>query len=72
MKLVWITGILFFTVFIILFWKLTSEPLKKEYGLKMWKQWTSRLYYWQAAIYTCTALTLLVIFLLKWVNVLTF
>jgi len=46
--------------------------MKKEYGEKMFKLWSSRLYYWQAAIYFSAVLAVLVMFLLKWANVLTF
>lgn len=72
MALMWVVTILLFLVIISVFWKLTSGPLRKEYGEKMWKNWGSRLYYWQAAIYVSAGLTILIIYLLKKANVLSF
>jgi len=72
MLILWLTILTLFLIFLLIFWKLTSGPLKKEYGEKMWKLWSSRLYYWQAAIYASAALAVLVMFLLRWANVLTF
>jgi hypothetical protein len=65
-------AILIFLINIFIFWKLSKGPLIKEYGKAGWKNWRSRLYYWQAAIYYCTGGTFLILFLLKWANILSF
>lgn len=70
----WVLGIaiLLFLVFLFLFWKVTASDAKKEYGSKMWNQWTTRLYYWQAAILYSVGGTVITMYLLKWVNILAF
>ncbi|MGS2765130.1 hypothetical protein [Sinomicrobium sp. M5D2P9] len=50
----------------------TQGHFKKEYGKKMWKQWGTRLFYWQGTIYTATGITFLTMCFLKWADVLTF
>jgi hypothetical protein len=67
-----IIALLIFIIFIFLFWKLTNGYAKKEYGKKMWKHWPTRLSYWQAAILYSMGFTGITLFLLKWVNVLSF
>ncbi len=65
-------SILIFLTFIFLFWKLTRGYAKKEYGTKMWKHWPTRLSYWQGAILYSVGFTVITVFLLKWVNILSF
>lgn len=74
METTWILfiAILIFLLFIFLFWALTHNYAKKEYGTKIWKHWPSRLSYWQAAIFYSTAFTFITLLLLKWGNILTF
>ncbi len=60
-----------FLLFIFLFYLVTHRYVKKEYGMKTWKQWPSQLSYWQAAILYSTGFTVVVMLLLKWSNVLT-
>ncbi len=55
-----------------LIWKTTRGYFKKEYGKKMWKNWTARTYYWQGAIYLSTGITFVLLLVLKWLDVLTF
>ncbi len=69
---VWLLATVLFIAFTYLFWKLTNVHLRKEYGEKVWNQWTSRLYYWQGALSTSIGLTVLVIYLLKQSEVLVF
>ena len=64
--------ILICITYIFLYWKLTRGYGKKEYGTKMWKHWPTRLAYWQGAILYSIGFTFLTVFLLKWINVLTF
>jgi len=72
MEKIWVITISLFLIITFLFWRLTSGHFKKEYGKKLWKQWGTRLFYWQGAIYTSTGITILIMFLLKCANVLTF
>ena len=65
-------GLGIFVLCIVLFWVLTRRYVQKEYGKKLWKHWPSRLSYWQAAILYSAGATFLLLFLLKWGNVLTF
>ncbi len=72
MENIWVIAISLFLIIAFLFWRLTSGHFKKEYGKKLWNQWGTRLFYWQGTIYTSTGITLLIMFLLKWANVLNF
>jgi heme/copper-type cytochrome/quinol oxidase subunit 2 len=67
-----LTMVLIFLTFIFLYWKLTRNYGKKEYGKKMWKHWPTRLAYWEGAVLYSIGLTLTTVFILKWVNVLPF
>ncbi len=45
---------------------------KKEYSKKMRKTWGARTYYWHFILMISGVVTILIIFLLTWANVLTF
>ncbi|MCJ7756685.1 MAG: hypothetical protein MUP24_00955 [Gillisia sp.] len=74
MEKIWVIviAISLFLINTFLFWRITAGHRKKEYGKKMWKLWGARTFYWQGAIYVSTGVTILIMFLLKWANVLTF
>jgi hypothetical protein len=72
MEKIWTLAIALFLSITFLFWVLTNAHFKKEYGKKMWEKWTARLFYWQGAICTSTGITILLLLVLKWANVLTF
>ncbi len=72
MAKIWVIAIAIFLIINFLFWWLTSGHFKKEYGEKIWKKWGTRLFYWQGAIFTSTGITILIMYLLKWSNILTF
>lgn len=72
MEKIWIIAIMVFLIIAFLFWKLTSGHFKKEYGQKVWNQWGTRLFYWQGTIYTSTGITIAIMYLLKWANVIYF
>lgn len=72
MENIWILAIGIFLVITFLFWILTSGHFKKENGTKMWKQWSTRTFYWQGVISVGTAGTFITMYVLKWANVLTF
>ena len=50
----------------------TKSYFKKEYGTKMWKNWTAQTYYWQSAIYLSTGLTILILLFLQWIDIVKF
>jgi hypothetical protein len=61
-----------FLIITFVYWKITRGYAEKEYGKKTFKQWGTRTFYWQGALLVSSGVTILIIFLLKWVNVLTF
>jgi len=65
-------AIVLFIVLTFLIWRFTNRPLKRKYGAKTWNHWTTRTYYWQAAVYFSTAFTFAIMYALKWGSVLTF
>ena len=69
---IFIIAIAIFLFITFLFWRFTKEYFKKEYGERLWNHWSSRLFYWQGVIYTCTGITFVILYFLKWANVLTF
>lgn len=74
MEKIWIiTGAgIVFTILNFLFYKLLNVYYRNEFGKKMWHIGGARVYFWQASILVSSAGTALVIYLLKWVHVLTF
>jgi len=72
MNKILILGIALFLIFIFLFWLLTRGYVKKKYGTKMLNHWPTRLAYWQAAILYSVGLTFVIMYVLRWTNVLTF
>ncbi|TYP72132.1 hypothetical protein BD809_10716 [Aquimarina intermedia] len=72
MEKTWILVLSLFLIITFFFWKFTHGYFKKEYGKRLWNQWTTRLFYWQGVIYTSTGITILLFFILKWLNVVTF
>lgn len=71
MEKIWIIPISLFLIITFLFWRITRVHFRKEYGNILWKQWGTKTFYWQGAIFVGISGTMLVIFLLKWANVLT-
>ncbi|WP_159020581.1 hypothetical protein [Algibacter sp. L3A6] len=55
-----------------LYWRLTRAYAEKEYGKNIWKQWGTRTFYWQGALYFSGGLTVALIFVLKSASVLIF
>lgn len=72
MEKIWVIAISLFLIITFLFWRITIGHFKKEYNNKTWKLWGTRTFYWQGAILISSAFTILILFLLKWSNVLTF
>ncbi|MGP1992576.1 hypothetical protein D9V96_011890 [Zobellia laminariae] len=65
MENIWIIAVSLLFIVTFLFWKVTSGYFKKEYGEKLWKQWGTRLFYWQGVIYTSTGITFLTLHFFK-------
>jgi len=72
MEKFWLIGIPLFLVTIFLYWRITKGYAKKEYGQNMWKQWGTRTFYWQGALLISGGVTVMIVVLLKWANVLSF
>ena len=73
MEKIWLIAISLFLILTFLLWRLTSDYYKeKVYGTKMRKQWGTRTFYWTGAISVSSLITVLIMFLLKSANVLTF
>jgi hypothetical protein len=69
----WIIVISLFIIITFLYWKISNGYFKKEvYGKKVFEQWGTRFFYWQGVLFVSGGITVLMIFLLKWINVLTF
>ena len=67
-----IIAISIFLIITFLYYKMTSGYAEKEYGKNMWKQWGTRTFYWTGALFVSGGVTVLVIYILKYGNVLTF
>lgn len=65
-------GISVFLVSTFLSRKILSNYNKNQLGIKMSKQWNSKLYLWQGVIFSSTGITFFIMFLLKWTKVLSF
>jgi len=74
MEKIWIITIAaaIFLIINFLFFKILNVYYKNEFGKKMWKLGGARVYFWQGSIFVSTAGTALIMYLLKWGNVLTF
>ncbi len=72
MEKIWIIAIAasIFLISSFLIWRITADYRKKEYSKKMWK--LARVYYWQSVIFVSTGVTILILFLFKWGNILSF
>jgi hypothetical protein len=70
----WILLIVTVLFFIITFfyWILTSGFIEKVYGKKIWKHWGVKTFYWTGALFVSGGITVMLIFILKWFNILAF
>lgn len=74
MEKIWVLliAISLFVIFTYGYWKLTSGYAEKEYGKNMWKQWSTRTFYWNGAILVSGCLTFLTMYALNSANILIF
>jgi len=72
MEKIWVIVISLFLIITFLVCKFFDGFYKKEYSKKLRKTWGARTYYWHSILMISGVTTTLIIFLLKWGNVLTF
>lgn len=72
MEKIWAIAISLFLLNTFLVRKLFNGFYKKEYSKKARKTWRVRTYYWHSILMISGSVTTLIIFLLKWGNILTF
>lgn len=65
-------ALIFFLILNFLFYKTLNVYYKNEFGKKMWKLGGTRVYFWQGSIFVSTLGTALIMYILKWSNILTF
>lgn len=52
-----LAAVLIFCALTFLYYKLTYNYGKKEYGKLLWKQWGTKAFYWSGAFFICGGLT---------------
>lgn len=74
MEKIWIItiAVAIFLIINFLFYKTLNVYYKNEFGKKMWKLGGTRVFFWQGSVFVSTVGTALILYLLKWWNVLTF
>ncbi len=73
MENIWIIITVLFLIVIFIYRRISKDYFKNEvFSEGTWKNWGTRLFYWQGAIFISGVFTTLIIFLLKWTNVLSF
>lgn len=66
------TAITIFLIINFLYYKSMKGYVKDSFGKKWLSIYGNKVYFWQSSIFVGTAGTLLVMYFLKWSNVLTF
>ncbi|MCB0458701.1 MAG: hypothetical protein KDC74_01620 [Flavobacteriaceae bacterium] len=71
---IWIItiAVAIFLIINLLYSKILKDYVKKAFGKKWLNTWGNKLYFWQSSIFVSTAGTFLIMYLLKWSNILTF
>jgi len=74
MENIWVIviAIVIFTILSILFYVSMKGYVSEAYGKKWLTLWGNKLYFWQSLIFISIAGTVLILYLLKWGNVLNF
>ena len=74
MENIWIILItlIIFLAMSLLFYRILKGYVKEEFGKKWLTLWGNKLYFWQSLIFMSMAGTVLILYLLKWGEVLTF
>lgn len=74
MENIWIIAIAvaIFLIINLLFYKTLNVYYKNQFGKKRWKLGGTRVFFWQGSIFVSAAGTILIVYLLKMANILTF
>lgn len=74
MNEIWLilTAIAIFLSFNVLYYKTMNGYVQNSFGKKWLSVWGNKVYFWQSSIFVSTAGTFLVMYVLKWINILTF
>ena len=74
MERIWfiIIAVLVFLVLSFLFYRAMNGYVRNTFGKKWVKMWGNKVYFWQSLIFMSLAGTVVVMYLLKWGNILTF
>lgn len=74
MEKIWVITIaaVIFLILNFLYYKILNVYYKNMIGKKMWKLGGTKVYFWQGSIFVSTGGTILILYLLKWLNILTF
>lgn len=65
-------ALIMFVALNLLYWKVTHRYVEKEHGKATVNKWGTRMYYWQVGLLYSGALTVFIIYLLKWTGVISF
>jgi hypothetical protein len=73
MDKIWIIAIVLFLIVLYVYWRVSKNYFRNEvFSEGTWNNWSTRLFYWQGAIFASIGVTFLIMYLLKSVNILTF
>lgn len=73
MEIIWIIAIGLFVITLFFYWRISKNFFKNEvFSTGTWKTGETKLSYWQGAVLVSSGATILIIFVLKWANILTF
>tara|TARA_B110000093_G_C12894679_1_gene377673 strand:+ start:85 stop:306 length:222 start_codon:yes stop_codon:yes gene_type:complete len=73
MENIWIIAVGLFLIILFFYWRISKNYFKNEVFSKgTWKTGVTKLSYWQGAILVSSGVTILIIFILKWANILAF
>ena len=74
MEIIWLIAIAvaIFLVISLFFYKILKGYVINNYGDKWLTAWGNKVYFWQSIILVSTGGTTLIMYILKWSNVLTF
>lgn len=74
MEKIWILliAIAIFLIINLIYYLSMRGYVGKAFGKKWVKNWGNKVYFWQSSIFVSTGGTFLIMFFLKWSNILTF
>ncbi len=67
-----ILAVVIFSMVSSLFYKSMNGYVKEAFGKRWLNIWGNKVYFWQSLLFVSTAGTALIMYLLKWGNMLTF